>query len=247
VKKKNFALTLTGLALVVVFGAHYRVHASDHDDGSQATAQNNLNLTDLYAFREDNQTGVTSDNGNLILVMNSNGHTPAGEQVYFNTTGNYDFHVTRVTNSDTAPTGSNDVDLRFTFGDPDANHHQPVTMTVITSGSSTAATGTATTTSLTDGQSGNITQNAVTVGQAPVTLFAGLREDPFFFDVEQFFKVRAGAAGLGPSASFKPASSAVDGFAHQNVNSIIVRVPITLLQSAAAETVFDVWETTSLQ
>ena len=60
----------------------------------------------------------------------------------------------------------------------------------------------------------------------------GLGEDPFFFDVEQFFKVRAGA---------------VDEFAKQNVNSIVIRMPVAYLQTAAMEQVFDIWLSTSTQ
>jgi hypothetical protein len=247
VKKKIAALTLTGLALTLVASSHHWVHASDHDDGSQATAQNNLNLTDLFAFREDNQTGNGADSGNLILVMNSNGHTPAAQQVFFNTAGNYDFHVSRVTNSDSTPTGSDDVIFQFNFSDPDANQHQPFTLTVIKGGQSTLVSGSAITTTLAEGQGGTVTENRLNAGATPITVFAGLREDPFFFDVEQFFKVRAGAAGLGPKVSFNPPATAVDGFAHQNVNSIVMRVPLPFLQSSAAETVFDVWETTSIK
>ena len=102
------------------------------------------------------------------------------------------------------------------------------------------------TTSFSEGKAGGATENHVTVDGTDVTVFAGLREDPFFFDVEQFLKVRAGAAGLGPSATFKTPEQAVDGFARQNVNSIVVRVPLKLLQTTAAEPIFDVWETISV-
>ena len=76
-----------------------------------------------------------------------------------------------------------------------------------------------------------------------LSVFAGHREDPFFFDVEQFFRVRAGAAGFGPPVGFRLPADAVDFTAGYNVNSIVVRVPIAFLQSGAGETTFDVWET----
>ena len=142
--------------------------------------------------------------------------------------------------------------MRFQFGDPDANQRQPITTSMIIDGQSISPTNpspaTVTTTSLADGKAGSLTTNTVTWpnGQK-TTFFAGLREDPFFFDSEQFFKVRAGAAGLGPSATFRTPDQAVDGFAKQNVNSIVVRVPISFLQSGAGEPVFDVWETASVK
>lgn len=225
-------------------------HASDHDDGSQAQATNNLNLTDLYVFREDNQTGNAAQKENLVLVMNSNGHTPAGQQVYFNPSGNYDFHITRVKNENlnVTPTGGDDVILRFSFSEPNAEKRQTITMTAIKDGASTAATGSSMlTTTLADGIAQKITENKASIAGTEFSVFAGLREDPFYFDVEQFFKVRAGAAGAGPGAKFKDEATAVDGFAKQNVNSLVVRVPISFLQTAAAEPVFDVWQTTSLK
>jgi hypothetical protein len=252
-KKKYLAVGAAGLAMAIGVGAHHHVTASDHDDGTQSTAQNNLNLTDLYAFREDNQTGNSADAGNLILIMDSNGHTPAGQQVFFNTRGLYDFHITRVAASDidTTPTGKEDTILRFQFGEPDQNQHQPITVTIIKDGQPTAGaagnTGPLITTSLSEGMATKVTENTVSVGSSDITVFAGMREDPFFFDVEQFLKVRAGAAGLGPSASFRDRDKAVDGFANQNVNSIVARLPIAMLQSGAGEPVFDVWETTTLQ
>ena len=79
-------------------------------------------------------------------------------------------------------------------------------------------------------------------------IFAGLREDPFFFDVESFFRVRAAVLGLGPAASLKPASTAPDFTAGYNVNSIVVRVPLAFLQNGdATRDVFDVWETISVR
>ena len=250
-KQRYLIIPAMAIALGTTWGIRHFVTASDHDDGSQATSQNNLNLTDLFAFREDNQTGSGGDASNLILIMDSNGHTPAGQQVFFDTKGNYDFHITRVAagEMDATPTGKEDLILRFKFDEPDASQHQAITLSTVQGGVSTKAAASAgspaVTTTLTEGQAGKATENRMTVGSSNVSVFAGLREDPFYFDVEQFFKVRAGAAGLGPSATFRTPTTAVDGFAKQNVNSIVVRVPIALLQSSQAEPVFDIWETTS--
>ncbi|WP_199332752.1 DUF4331 family protein [Nostoc sp. FACHB-190] len=80
-----------------------------------------------------------------------------------------------------------------------------------------------------------------------VTVFAGLREDPFFFDVEQFFRVRAGALGIGPAVGFRPADQAIDFAKGYNVNSIVVRIPRSLIAGNTNATVFDVWQTISFK
>jgi hypothetical protein len=49
-----------------------------------------------------------------------------------------------------------------------------------------------------------------TICGSNLTVFAGLREDSFFFDVEQFFRVRAAALGTGPRTAFKEPSQAID-------------------------------------
>ncbi|MGH2406092.1 MAG: DUF4331 family protein, partial [bacterium] len=67
------------------------------------------------------------------------------------------------------------------------------------------------------------------------------REDPFFFDVEQFFRVRAGALGIGPAAGFR--SPGLDFTAGYNVNAIVVGVPLAFLQGTTPATTFDLWET----
>ncbi|MBC7691968.1 MAG: DUF4331 family protein [Methylotenera sp.] len=249
-KKKYLVSAGAALALAASLGVHRALIASDHDDGSQSTSQNSMNLTDLYAFREDNQTSNAADAGNLVLIMDSNGHTPAGQQVFFNTGGLYDFHVSRVAAAgvNTAPAGKDDVIVRFEFGEPDQKQQQTITVSAIKDGQTLQSTGgKAVTTSFSASKAGKINQNKLKIGNSEISVFAGLREDPFFFDVQQFFKVRAGAAGLGPKATFNPPETAVDGFAKQNVNSIVLRVPIDFLQGAAAEPVFDVWETTTIR
>ncbi len=78
-----------------------------------------------------------------------------------------------------------------------------------------------------------------------LTVFAGLREDPFFFDVEQYFRVRAGLLGLGPKVGFR--KPGLDFAAGYGVNSIVVRVPRSFLQGKTTVTTFDVWETISVK
>lgn len=250
--KKKLISALGVIAVAVGFGANHFVDASDHDDGVSDVKENNVNLTDLFVFREDNQTGNAADNDNLVMIMNSYGHVPPGEQVHFSANARYDFRITQVAdaNKNTTPTGQEDIILRFEFDEPNAQGRQPMRMTVIRDGSATQATaadgnGEVLTTTLADAQAGNARTNRLQVDGQEVAVFAGMRADPFFFDFEQFVKVRAGAAGQGPAASFLPPSEAVDFFRNENINSIVVRVPISLLQSGANEPIFDVWEIVS--
>ena len=115
----------------------------------------------------------------------------------------------------------------------------PVSQSTTTGGLTTPAPG------LLGNPNPTIVNNNFTVTGTPITVFAGLREDPFFFDVEAFFRVRAALAGGGPGATFFATDDANDFAQGYNVNSIVVRVPISFLQQNS-ETSFDVWETISV-
>jgi hypothetical protein len=241
--KRSLPLVLIAAVLAVAFViAPGLLNASDHDDGETELKGRSLNLTDLYVFREKDQNssaGVPS--GDLVFVMNTNPRSVARQQYYFSTQAKYEFHVTRTGNNDPA-TGRKDVTLRFTFGAPDTSARQRVTVSLIAGGQETARTTTDTGGAIwTTPVSGAPVLNRIDFKGQKVTLFAGLREDPFFFDVESFFRVRAGALGIGPAATFR--KPGLDFTAGYNVNAVVVRVPLALLQGTTSATTFDVWET----
>ncbi len=231
---------LLGFALITGVSAGY-IKASDHDDGETEIKGRNLNLTDLFVFREKDQNSAAA-NGDLIFIMNTNPRSLANQQYYFSTRARYEFKVTRVTNNDTTPTGKPDVVLRFEFGSPNAKGQQSIKVTAIKDGATTVANQSLSTTAL----KATPIVNQVSLGGSTLGVFAGLREDPFFFDVEQFFRVRAGALGIAPAVGFRAPNTAVDFAKGYNVNAIAVRVPIKFLQGSTSAKTFDVWETVSV-
>ncbi len=252
-KFRTLAFAICAMVATGLFAGQYIVQASDHDDGEVDLKGRSLNLTDLYVFREDNQTGNANDKGNLILIMNSNPRSLPGQQYFFSTTAQYDFHLSQVATANKAkrPTGSDDVVLRFQFSTPTADGKQQINFTLIKKGQSVLVDKTSSgsallTTPLAASQNNSPTLNVVNVNEAPVTIFAGLREDPFFFDVEQFFKVREAALKTGKFIGFLPTNQAKDFTHNYNINTIVVRVPIAALQSSATDTVFDAWTTISV-
>ena len=229
---------LLGVAMVVGGVAQYTT-ASDHDDGEVDTKGRNLNLTDLYVFREGDQNPKASKS-DLVLIMNTNPRSLARQQYYFSTNARYEFQISRTNNNDATPTGKPDVTLRFEFGKPNQNQQQSIKITAIREGK------TSTTKAITTPLNAKPQITQASLGEAPISVFAGLREDPFFFDVEQFFRVRGGALGQGPVVGFRSPDKAVDFTSGYNVNAIAVRVPIKFLQGETSSTTFDVWETISV-
>ena len=226
--------------------------ASDHDDGETSAKGRNRNLTDLYVFREDDQTGNPADAGNMVFIMNSNPRSLARQQYFFSATARYEFHVTRVPDRNTRPTGADDMIFRFSFGSPDQAGQQTITLTRITLANGfpvnqiTIPAGRTSPAAPGLGNAPATVINTPVLDGLPITIFAGLREDPFFFDVEQFFRVRAGLLGRGPAVGFRSPDTAVDFAKGYNVNAIVMRVPLALLQQGnPAITTFDVWESIS--
>ena len=232
-----------GLAAVAVISPWF-LRASDHDDGEVDTKGRNVNLTDLYVFREIDQNPNASP-GDLIFIMDTNPRS-LYQQYYFSTNARYEFKITRVANNDDVPTGKADAILRFEFGWPNSAGQQNITVTAIEDKRARFARTTTTgNTIVTTPLNKNLILNQVSLLGSTLTIFAGLREDPFFFDVEQFFRVRAGLLGYGPKVGFR--NPGLDFAAGYGVNSVIVRVPKAFLQGTTAAKVFDVWETISVK
>jgi hypothetical protein len=253
-------LALTSLLVVAgLAGLTYTVDASDHDDGESTIKSRNLNLTDLYVFREDWQTGNITDNGNLIFIMNTNPRSLPRQQYFFNTNARYSFHVSnRTTNANATVTGIENTRFDFFFGPPDGASQQAITLDVVRfqngqeSGRERVSAGKTTPAGPLIGAAPAPApvNNAVTVAGGNLTVFAGLREDPFFFDVDSFFRTRALLANatspVDRTILNTNANTAIDFAKGYNVNAVVMRCPISVLQSGAPDNVFDVWETISV-
>jgi hypothetical protein len=216
--------------------------ASNHDDGEMDLKGRAVHTTDFFVFREQDQNAAASAN-DLVFIMNVNPRSLPRQGYDFSTNAQYDIHVTRAAGPDAMPTGKTDAMLRFEFGAPAKDGAQPIKVTAVRDGmSSVSAMGVARTTPLAAAASPIVTPVAMDGGT--IYVFAGLREDPFFFDVEQFFRVRAGALGTGPKVGFR--EPGYDFTAGYNVLSIAVRVPRAWLAGTTSATTFDAWTTVSV-
>lgn len=95
--------------------------------------------------------------------------------------------------------------------------------------------------------------NQVIAGADQMQVFAGLRDDPFFLDLEQFFRVLPDRKPVsGPlsqlpdtptASSFRPAGQAVDYVAGFNALAIVIELPVSALGESASR--IGVWATIS--
>ncbi len=89
-----------------------------------------------------------------------------------------------------------------------------------------------------------------------MTVFAGVREDPFFFDLAQFYKIVPDRNAGSSAASCLPGvgngscpqgfnNSGTDYFANSNVLSLVVEMPKAVLATGASGNLVAFWATTS--
>ncbi len=200
--------------------------AADHLDAPGLTPPGGdarLDITDIYAFRAPDNAKSS------VLIMNVNGLSKAGTQASFATDipsvaktrrASYVFYVDN--NGDARP----DITIRTTFGKPDANGRQTLT---VTRNGKAIATGT-----------------TATFGKASATraggvrVYAGMRDDPFFFDLQGFLNILSKTPGksfLGCTGT-RP-----DAFAGTNISSLAIELPSSML-TRDGKTAIGVWGVT---
>ncbi len=186
------------------------IYAADHVDTPAVTGQSS-DITDLYVFQ-----GQTTSN--LVFVANTQGLLSPGS------TGAAKFDENTVIefNIDNNADAIEDLVIQCKY-DAASNSMQvygPVAPSekgtrsklegIVTASAVVTAYGAAAPT--------------VGTGSNGTKVFAGPRDDPFFFDLDQFKKILAGTA-----TGFLPTGN--DKFAGTNVMSVVVEVPKTLLNS----------------
>jgi hypothetical protein len=238
-----FALGRRGTAVlaaaVLVAGASIGVaRASDHQDNPLVELNPAMDMTDVYAF-----PGASPDR--VVLVMNSSAFlTPAAApnasfdqnllyQFKIDNTGDAkEDRVIQLVFKGTGPSQTVEVRGPIVPPIPGAMANQVATIDPVVTGKINTTLGTAT----------------------GVQVFAGAREDPFFLDLETFFRIvpdRKPSTGAlsqlseTPSASsFRSAAAAVDYVKGFNVLSIVVEVPASMLTSGGNAKI-GVWGTIS--
>jgi Domain of unknown function (DUF4331) len=215
-KKK---LLLGGLLGVILTGGI--LIAADHIDAPAVTGPGSTSpgndITDIYAFQSP------ADNSKMVFVLNTQGlMSPATSA-----TATFPSNVLYEINIDNSGDNVEDLVIQCLVQNGKMRVYGPVAVgtpglmsTIKTSGATTEVAVTA------YGAAANVGSNS-----NGTRVFAGPRDDPFFFDLARFKEIVGGT-----QTSFR--SPGVDTFAGTNVMSIVVEVPKSLLGSA---TTINVW------
>jgi hypothetical protein len=238
----GYAGVLAVAGIVSAIGAGpLLVGAADHLDAPTAKHTPRLDITDLYAFKSG--AGTT-------LVLNVNPlTTPANSRTArFSTTALYEFKIDR--NGDAVA----DLAYRVRFSDTRTLGDGSVVQTY-TIRRATGAAARVTAWNGTIVGSGTTTpyghRSRVATLRAGTRAFAGVRDDPFFFDLVGFVQFKnelltgnttLGSPGSGPG-TLLGGFTGTDTFAGTNVSSIALWVPNALLGGTGRH--IGVWATTS--
>src|SRR5216117_254497 len=210
------------LVLVAAAGLTRWIEASDHKDSALLAADHAADIADVYTFRSP----VHPDN--VVLVMTVSGFIPPSEAstTFFDPGVLYQWKLDN--NGDAVEDLVIQAFVTGTGGHQVMHFRGPAAPSDIGS---------------TNRVSNGLETATVAVSNSPtpivasrngMTVFAGVRDDPFFFDLVQFKHIIAGEA-----TSFR--NPGIDTFAGTNVLAIVVELPSSLLGNSK----LGVWGTTS--
>jgi hypothetical protein len=231
--------TLVAGGLVAGLATSNRLRASDHQDTPEVELSPRYDVNDVYAF-------PASTAGRTVLVLGTSSPiTPAKTPSFTFGTKDQELYQLKIDNN-----GDGNEDLVFQFTFTGVAGHQRVTMH-----GPVKPNGVGTANSLIRGKStlsGPV--NSVLGSSDGIELFTGPRDDPFFIDLEAFFRIlpdrkpTTGPLSLitqGP-LTFRPVGQAVDFVRGFNDMAIVVELPTSMLVADPNHpSKFGVWGTTS--
>jgi hypothetical protein len=209
---KKMTVSLIG---AVVIGSGAYLIAADHIDAPAVTGKGS-DITDFYAFQSPANTG------NMVFVVNTQGLlAPSATGA-----ASFDSNVMLEINIDNSPTKDavEDLVIQVTFEDGKVQVYGPVApvqsglqSTLVSASKKVEAA-----ISMYGGTPSIGSENNVQV-------FAGPRDDPFFFDLDQFKKIIGGTA-----TGFN--NPGTDTFKGTNVMSVVIELPKSDLGTGSINT-----------
>lgn len=229
----SFAL----LAALATFAFVRTTNASDHQDTPDVELSPRMDINDVYAFPGSSPDRIA------IALSTSSPITPAqGATAVFDPNLLYQIKV------DNSGDGIEDRVFQVTFSGTGTSQQVTVRGPVAPNEVGTMNT------LISSGPAVSGLLNTSLGSAAGTQVFAGLRDDPFFIDLEQFFRIipdRRPASGplsqipATPSASaFRPAGQAVDFLRGFNSLAVVIELPVAQL-TAGGTPRLGVWATIS--
>ena len=227
---KNFrrGITSAGILALAFFGVGAGNQSprtepkADHRDSPTSIIDPAADINDFYAF-------VNPVTNNVVLVMTVNPFQAPGNAQYFSPDVLYQFKI------DNTGDFNEDLVIQFTFDQATTDQHFTMVGPVAVKRGGTINS------IIKPKSGGSITgpANGTVVTSSDIKVFAGLRDDPFFFDltfVERLIGILPGGA--------LTRNPGIDYFAGFNVSAIAVEIPSSMIKGKSGNSV-NLWATTS--
>ncbi|MEO5591045.1 MAG: DUF4331 family protein [Chitinophagaceae bacterium] len=214
--KKNKVIVVAAVA--VILGGSF-LWAADHIDAPAVTGQA-TDITDIYAFKG-------ADASSRVFVVNTQGLLSPGAT----STAKFDANTLIEINIDNNNDNIEDLVIQAIYDGTNMKFYGPVAPSATGTKSKLEGAVTATV-AVTPYSAG---APIMATGTNGIKVFAGPRDDPFFFDLTQFKKIIAGTAtGFNATGD--------DTFKGTNVMSVVVEVPVSLLGTSTGK--INIWAET---
>ena len=215
------------IALSLLAAVPFIIWAADHAETPLVASDQGADIADVYAFLDPN------DNTRAILAMDVHGFIVPGEN---GNIGGFDPDVTFRINIDNTGGALPDKCITITFSDQKSRstaqtaHIRVFSVTnpkdVITFGGLTTVSSVTSATAPTP---------VISTSTDGISFFAGLTDDPFFFDIPAFNRFVASVVAGAPNVSLL--SRGRDTFAGYNVQMIALSVPVALLKGRSGNVI----------
>ncbi|MCW3098174.1 MAG: hypothetical protein JWL77_3792 [Chthonomonadaceae bacterium] len=245
-RKKLSLLTVAAGVMLVPGLLMVKARGSDHADTPAIAANPGVDLTDVFIFPSP------ADSTKVVLVMNVHPLIPSGvTSTIFDPDALYQF---KIANKGDVKLPVENLVIQAKFTGTGTNQTVQIAGPV-----APTMTGTKSVFQTPDPTSGTI--NTVFTTSSGIKVFAGTREDPFFFDLEAFFNVLPDRGTTIPppvgrpapanpnqpqSTTFNAPGVATDTLKGYNVLTIVLEMPRTMLTNGGDGTgKIRLWCTTS--
>ena len=192
-----------------------RIDAADHGDAPFASNNQSTDIADVFAFLDPN------DNSKLVLALTQRGFIASGENANFGIFDEFlQYRFLLETTGDAEP----DQFINITFSSV-AGSGGPQTATIQLPGDRSFSASTTQSSTAPAAPTQVVTTDPAT----GISFFAGLVDDPFFFDIPAFGRFVASVRAGAPDAS--QLQRGRDSFAGYNVMGIALSIPLSFLQN----------------
>ena len=223
----NSRLSLCALAISCVLIPDGPARAADHLEAPIVASDQASDLADVYAFLDP------TDNTRVVLAMDVHGFIVPGENANvsgFDSRVLYRFDIENT--GDAAPDAT--ISVRF---DEQTARSAPQTAHVVfrSKDDHKRRTFDAPTTVASATATESPAPVVTTDNASKISFFAGVTDDPFFFDIPAFNRFAASVLGGSPDVTLLDRGR--NTFAGYNIQMIALRVPVSMLKGSAGDVI----------